>query len=268
MKVIVLLKQYSGKEYCFQNVDMAGGPTGSVQKIGHDEGNALEMALRMKEKEAQGEVEIIALAAGNCEEDAILREALALGADKAILVHDTSLLHADSILTAQCLAAAIHKIGDFDMVLAGYKSQDKREGSVGPMVAEFLRIPQISHVYEMIVKDRRMEAIADQGNDSLKLGADLPCCLVVNRMKNTLRIMTLQGVRKALKKEVIHWSFEDLEIKNDGCIPKTVELYQFRNKDRKKGEILNFKAEKQITDRELHKFLQKLRSDYIKRANN
>lgn len=240
MRIIVLLKQPLKEENYLERSALPGRNAGEDAQIGYDDGNALEMALRLKEKAEQGTVEIIALAAGISDEEAVLREALALGADKAVLVSDAGLGTADSMTTAYCLAAAIRQIRAYDLILAGYKSQDKKEGHVGSMVAEFLGLPQITHVNEFKVIEGSVEAIADQGDGSgLKLRLQLPCCLSTNKMKHILRIMTLQGVRQSMKKELIRWNVQDIGFQGEDWFNRTLVLHKFSLRQREKGRILN-----------------------------
>ncbi|QOX63088.1 hypothetical protein FRZ06_06905 [Anoxybacterium hadale] len=244
MRIIVLIKQPLKEEKYSDRGRLSGSNSSEDAQIGYDDGNALEMALRLKEKAEQGAVEIIVLAAGISDEDTVLREALALGADKAVLISDAGLAAADAMATARCLAAAIRRIGSYDLILAGYQSQDKKEGHVGAMIAEFLDLPQITHVNEFQVTDGRIEAIADQGDgSSLKLCTQLPCCLSANKMKSALRIMTLQGVRQSLKKELIRWTFQDFSSGEEDWFSRTLVVHRFSLRHREKGRILKLISE-------------------------
>ena len=244
MRIIVLLKQPYKEGNSFERAALSGRQASGDAQNGYDDGNALEMALRLKEKAEVGTVEIIPLAAGISDDETVLREALALGADQAVLVSDAGLAAADAMVTARCLAAAIRQIGNYDLILAGYQSQDKKEGHVGAMVAEFLDLPQITHVNEFQVTEGRIEAVADQGDGfSLKLHTQLPCCLSTNKMKNSLRIMTLQGVRQSLKKQLIRWTFQDFNIDGGDWFNRTIAVHKFSLQRREKGRILNLLRE-------------------------
>ncbi|MDF3001332.1 MAG: electron transfer flavoprotein subunit beta/FixA family protein [Bacillota bacterium] len=266
MRIIVLLKQPVKGGNSLERAALIGRDSGDDAQIGYDDGNALEMALRLKEKAEQGTVEIIALAAGISDEEEVLREALALGADQAVLLSDAGLAAADSMATARCLAAAIRQIGAYDLILAGYKSQDKKEGHVGSMVAEFLCLPQITHVNEFQVTEESVEAIADQGDGfSLKLRAPLPCCLSMNKMKHSLRIMTLQGVRQSLKKDLLRWTFQDIRLEGEDWFERTLVTHKFSVRHRDKGQILNLIDQEQI-EALLRPFLGDIKSSFLKRA--
>ena len=244
MRIIVLLKQPYKEGNSLERAALSGRDDSGDAQIGYNDGNALEMALRLKEKAEVGTVDIITLAAGISDDETVLREALALGADQAVLVSDAGLAEADAMATARCLAAAIRRIGSYDLILAGFQSQDKKEGHVGAMVAEFLDLPQITHVNEFQVTEGRIEAIADQGDGfSMKLRTQLPCCLSTNKMKTSLRIMTLQGVRQSLKKELIRWTFQDFSIDGEDWFNRTIAVHKFSLRPREKRRILNLLSE-------------------------
>lgn len=267
MRIIVLLKQPLKEENYLERSALPGRNAGEDAHIGYDDGNALEVALRLKEKAEQGMVEIIALAAGISDEEAVLREALALGADQAVLVSDAGLATADSMTTARYLAAAIRQIGAYDLILAGYKSQDKKEGHVGSMVAEFLGLPQITHVNEFKVTEGSVEAIADQDDGfGLKLRSQLPCCLSMNKMKHSLRIMTLHGVRQSLKKDLLQWTFQDFNLEGEDWFDRTLVTHKFSLRQREKGQILNLVDQEQI-EAPLKTFLGDIKSSFLKRTS-
>ena len=109
---------------------------------GYD-GNALEAALRLKEKHG-GSVTVLTI--GGAEARDTLKRAIAMGADGAIHVNDPALADADSTTTATVLAAAIKKIGEYDLILAGRQASDTDAGQVPLGVAELLGLPSVAPV--------------------------------------------------------------------------------------------------------------------------
>src|SRR5262249_38910632 len=105
--------------------------------------NALEEALRLKEK-LGGKVTALGLGDDSSRES--LKRAIAMGADNAILINDPALLDADAAGTGKALAAAIRKIGAFDLILSGRQASDTDGGQVLHWVAQTLGLPSVSPV--------------------------------------------------------------------------------------------------------------------------
>ena len=124
LKLIVTLKQAPKSNM----VSMQEGTNIVVRNsedamLTFDDCNALELAMTLKD--AMGDdVHITTLSFGNDKTEEILRESLALGVDRAILVNDGQMRGSDTLATARALAAAVRKIGDFDAVLTGHASMD------------------------------------------------------------------------------------------------------------------------------------------------
>lgn len=264
MRIIVLLEPLNEDKGRFQRTGTAARGAGNGLRIGYHDANALEVALQIKEKGKSGTVEITALTAGLDNEDEVLREALALGVDKAVLINDPGLASADVVAKARCLAAAITNMGDFDLLLAGYQSQDKPAGNVGQMTAEFLDIPQITHVKELVIKENHAEAVSDQAGFFLKLRSEMPCCIVMNKMKNALRNMTLQGVRQAMKKDVIQLSIADISAAAEVCIPNTFVIHQFDFLCKKIRRSIHISGDLPEEEKQLALFLSELKADFRK----
>ena len=108
---------------------------------------ALETALALKEKEG-GTVTVLSMGPPQSEE--ALREALAAGADRAVLLTDRAFAGADTLATSHALAAAIRKLDPApDLILCGRQTSDSDTGHVGPQIAEELDLPQVCEVNEI-----------------------------------------------------------------------------------------------------------------------
>ncbi len=109
-------------------------------KISDIDRNAVEEAVRIKEK-VGGRVRVITalkygpLAKRQQEAESLLREVLAMGADEAYLIVDNALINSDQLLTAKAIAAAIRKLGNYDLIIAGEATIDGYTSQVGPRVA-------------------------------------------------------------------------------------------------------------------------------------
>jgi len=183
------------------------------KKISDFDKNALEEAVRIKEK--IGEAEVYTLTVSHEDAKAVLREALAIGADKAYFVDDPSFQDVDTSGTAYILAEAIKKIGEFDLVLCGEASLDSFSGLVGSRLAELLNLPLIASVGKLTVEDNTVvaERTLEDARETVK--AKMPALITVTREINQPRIPSLMMIMKASKKEIVTWTATDLNIQQE-----------------------------------------------------
>ena len=169
--------------------------------------NALEAAIQLKERHG-GEVTVISM--GPRQAESSLRDALARGADRAILLSDVKMAGADTIATARTLAAAVKKLCSFDLILCGEKTVDGDTGQVGPEVAELLGIPHAAYVCEIraVCKDK-ITVVSDMG-DKYLYELTLPALLTVTKELNSPRLPTLKDLLKARKKPIEIWTAQDI----------------------------------------------------------
>ncbi len=109
--------------------------------------NALEEAVRIKEKAGGGKV--IALSLGSAKLKDTIKDALAAGADEAVILIDPLFTNLDSKKTAKILAKAIQKIGKYDLLILGEGSTDNYSGQAGPRLAELLNLSSITYVRQL-----------------------------------------------------------------------------------------------------------------------
>ena len=162
---------------------------------------AVEEALRIKEKRGQGEVVAVSLGPDRVKE--ALRSALAMGCDRAIHVNDPALANADTLLTAQALAAVI-KQEQPSLVICGRQAIDDDMGAVAAQIAEILGWPAASWIMEEAVDaDAKTIRIGRQVEGGLEV-FELPLPAVVSAQKglNEPRYPTLKGIMGAKKKEI------------------------------------------------------------------
>ena len=160
--------------------------------------NALEAALRIKDSHG-GNITAISLGPSSAED--VLRQALALGADRAILLDDPAFEGSDSWSTAYALATAIRIIGEFDLILCGRQAADWDAGQVGLGIAELLGIPSVTVVKKVDLKDGkvRVERVTSDGYEVIEV--DLPVLITVTNELGQLRYATTKGIMAATKKE-------------------------------------------------------------------
>lgn len=171
---------------------------------------AIEEAVRLKELHGG---KAIALTMGPPQAEAILREAIGLGCDDGILVSDRAFAGADTLATGYTLAAAIRKIGDFDIILCGKQASDGDTAQVGPGIATQLDIPQVTYVKKIdSIEDKTLtaERMTEEGFEIIQ--TSLPCLLTVVKEINEPRLPSLKGKMRAKKAEITSWKAIDLDV--------------------------------------------------------
>ena len=168
----------------------------------------VEEALRLKEKFG-GEVTIVG--AGPRRVTEAIRTALAMGADKGILVVDDALDGSDSMSVALALSSVIKGL-DYDLIFAGQRGVDEDQGVVGSYVAEFLGIPQVSLGIKVDVADdlKAVRVHRPVEGQTLVVEADLPLLITAQKGLNEPRYASLPGIMKAKKKPLEEKSLADL----------------------------------------------------------
>lgn len=194
--------------------------------------HALEAALQLK-KVRETHITILCMGpplAGN-----VVRECLALGADKGILLTDRAFAGADAFATAYTLAKAIEKNLPVDLVICGMASSDGATEWVGPEISIFLGLPVVTMVRE-IVEDDGDEWIvnADFKGGYRKVKLKLPAVITVTRNLNKPKPLSFSGILKARNKEITEWNHEDLGIPSDriglnGSPTYVTEMFQLKS---------------------------------------
>ena len=131
--------------------------------INPDDKAAIEMALRIKDENPGTTGTVLSMGPPQAED--LLREALAMGADDAILLSDRAFGGADTWATSQTIAAGLKTIGDFDLILAGRQAIDGDTAQVGPQMAEHLGLPQVSYAEGLEVVDENTIRVKRQFED-------------------------------------------------------------------------------------------------------
>jgi electron transfer flavoprotein beta subunit len=173
---------------------------------------AVEEGIRIKEKMG-GKVIVITM--GPPQAEKVLREAISVGADEAILISDKAFAGSDTLATSYTLAQAVRKIGDFDLIICGKQAVDGDTAQVGPGIAVQLDIPQIAFVKtireispEKIVAERMTE----EGYEVLE--GPLPVLITVVKGINEPRLASLRGVMQSKKAQIKVWGEKDLNVEN------------------------------------------------------
>lgn len=175
-----------------------------------DDKGGLEEALKLKE--AYG-AHITVITMGPPQADAVLREAYAMGVDRAILLTDRKFAGADTLATSNALAAALREL-DYDLIIAGRQAIDGDTAQVGPQIAEHLGIPQISYLKELEYNDAtktiKVKRVVEDGYYLLE--TELPALITVLSEANQPRYMRVGNIVDAFDKEVEVWTTENVKI--------------------------------------------------------
>jgi electron transfer flavoprotein alpha/beta subunit len=171
---------------------------------------AIEEGLRLKEQFG-GKVTILSMGPPQAIE--ALKEAVAMGADEAILLSDRAFAGSDTWATAYTLSSAIRKLGAFDIILCGKQAIDGDTGQVGPGIARQLNISQLTYVFKIRKLDPDSKAVVverllEEGREVVE--TQLPALLTVVKDINQPRYPTFMGIRKATRMQIPTWTAADL----------------------------------------------------------
>jgi len=206
--IIVLAKQVFYTQYL--RIDRANRKIiteGVSRVISESDKHAVEEAVRLKEKHG-GKITVLTL--GPRESKEALREAIAMGADQGFMLSDPEFESSDAHMTALGLAAAIRKIGQFDMILCGEASEDQYSFQVGPRTAERLNLPQITYAAKITLENDRVLVDRNLEEYYETVESKLPVLITVSREINEPRLPTLMAIMAASKKPMTSWTAGDI----------------------------------------------------------
>ena len=223
MKIIVCVKQVpdtSGK--------VAVNPDGTLNRASMaaitnpDDLNAVEAALVLKE---QTGAEVVIVSMGPPPAEGMLRECLARGCDRAVLVSGREFGGSDTYATSQILAAAINKIGveENDIVMCGRQAIDGDTAQVGPQIAEKLGLPQISYAADIQLDGKTVTVKRMLEDGYMTVKTQTPCLITCIKELNEPRYMSVYGIFDCYSKpyEVLDYN----ALKDDPLIdPSTIGL--------------------------------------------
>ena len=239
MKIVVCIKQVP---------DTKGGvkfnPDGTLDRaammtiMNPDDKAGLEAALRLKDQYG-AEVTVITMGLPKAED--VLREALAMGADKAVLVTDRVLGGADTWATSQTLAGAIRNL-EYDLIITGRQAIDGDTAQVGPQISEHLNIPVISYAQDIKVEGNNVIVQRQYDDRYHVLKAQMPCLVTALGEMNEPRYMTPGGIFDAYEAEITVWgraNLVDVEDSNLGLKGSPTQIARASDKVRKgAGEVV------------------------------
>lgn len=248
MKIVVCIKQVPDTEAKVE-IDSEKGTlirTGVPSIINPFDTYAIEEGLILREKYG-GTVTVITMGPPQARE--ALEEALAMGADKAILLSDREFAGADTLATSYTLSLAIRKIGKFDLAICGKETSDGNTAQVGPGLSQRLGASLLTYVSKVrgVDLDQRkiiVERLLEEGKEIVE--ARLPALLTVVKDINQPRSPSLGGVMRAAKMEIPVWTAKSLsaDTSNFGLNGSATQVIRiFTPPPRPRGEILKGEPE-------------------------
>jgi electron transfer flavoprotein beta subunit len=179
-----------------------------------------------------------------------LREAISLGVDEAILLSDRAFAGADTLATACALAAAINKLGQYDLIICGRQTIDGDTGQVGPELAEMLGVAfvaLVSQMDEIADGHLRVQRVVDDGDEVIE--APLPAVITVEKEINLPRLPSLRGITRSKSAVIPVWTARDLGV-DEGMVglagSATTVAKLFSPQRTCQGEIFQGELENQV----------------------
>lgn len=235
MKIVVLAKQTFDTEAKI-TLDAAG----KINREGvnlimnpYDE-FAVEEALRLKEKHG-GEVTVVSF--GGPKAPDILRQALAMGADKAVHVGDENLSEIDEHTTATILAKVLSGL-EYDLILAGWRAIDDGSAQVAGRVAEILNLPMVNMVTRLEIDGGKAVASREIEGGYEVVEVPLPAVITAQKGLNEPRYPTMKGIMQAKKKPMQKLTLSELGLEPEKVAPKVRARKYFLPSPRAQGKIL------------------------------
>ncbi|MGD0917499.1 MAG: electron transfer flavoprotein subunit beta/FixA family protein [Thermodesulfobacteriota bacterium] len=182
-------------------------PSGTPPVFSPFDENALESALKIKD---QRECKVTILSLGRTLPRVILQKALAVGADEAIAIEGPEFENLDPFSTAQILANAIKKIGEYDLIFTGRQGADWDAGLVWAGIAELLGLPSITIARRAEIHDRKLivERCVSDGLEVLE--SELPVVVTFTSEAGELRSVALPALIKAKRQKIPKWSASEM----------------------------------------------------------
>jgi len=170
---------------------------------------AVEAALKIKEADG-GTVTVLTVGNPSCE--GIIKKALAMGADEAVILSDGAFDGSDGFATAHILAKAVEKLGSYDLVLCGRQESDWDVGMVGSVLAEYLGIPVVTRTKSVTAADGKVRVERDTAlrNETYEIGT--PVLVTLSNEFGKPRIPAGKGIIMAARKKIPVWDAATLGV--------------------------------------------------------
>ncbi|MDF1506942.1 electron transfer flavoprotein subunit beta/FixA family protein [Robertmurraya sp. DFI.2.37] len=245
MNIFVLMKRTFDTE---EKISIAGGKInedGAEFIINPYDEYAIEEAIQIRDSKG-GEVTVVTV--GNEEAEKQLRTALAMGADKAVLINiEDDLEDSDQYTTAKILAEYLSD-KEPDLIIGGNVAIDGGSGQVGPRVAELLQIPYVTTITKLEIDGSEVTIVRDVEGDSEVIQTSLPLLVTAQQGLNEPRYPSLPGIMKAKKKPLDELELDDLDLEEDDVEAKTKTIEIFLPAEKEAGRVLEGDLSAQVKE--------------------
>ncbi|AST92789.1 MULTISPECIES: electron transfer flavoprotein subunit beta/FixA family protein [Sutcliffiella] len=245
MNIFVLLKRTFDTEEKITVSNGAINEDGAEFIINPYDEYAVEEAIQLRDAHG-GEVTVVTVGTEEAEKE--LRTALAMGADKAVLINiEDDVENGDQFTTAKIIAEFL-KEKEVDIILGGNVAIDGGSGQVGPRVAELLNIPYVTTITKLEIDGGKVTIVRDVEGDSEIIETSLPLLVTAQQGLNDPRYPSLPGIMKAKKKPLDELELDDLDLEEDDVEPKTKTIEIYLPPQKEAGRILQGELEEQVKE--------------------
>lgn len=174
-----------------------------------DDKGGLEFALQLKDKYG---AHVTVITMGPPQAEAILREAYAMGVDRAILLSDRKFAGADTLATSNTIAGALRSL-EYDLIITGRQAIDGDTAQVGPQIAEHLDLPQVTYVEDLSFDGNKTFSVKKSTEEGYQIvEVEAPCVLTALASGVKPRYMSVRGIVEAYNKEIENWNFSNISV--------------------------------------------------------
>lgn len=245
MNIYVLLKRTFDTE---ERITISGGrinEDGAEFIINPYDEYAVEEAIQVRDEHG-GEVTVVTVGGEDAEKQ--LRTALAMGADKAVLINiEDDLDVTDQYTTAKIIATYLED-KEPDLILAGNVAIDNGTGQVGPRVADLLGIPYITTITDLKIDGDKVTVVKDVEGDEETIETTLPLLVTAQQGLNEPRYPSLPGIMKAKKKPLDTLDIDDLDLDEEEIAAKTKTLDKYLPPEKGAGKVLEGEIDEQVNE--------------------
>lgn len=206
---------------------------------------AIEEAITVRDAHG-GEVTVVTI--GGEEAEKQLRTALAMGADKAVLINTEDDVEEMDQFTAAYILAEYLKDKEADLILAGNVAIDGGSGQVGPRVADLLDINYVTTITSLEIEGETVKIVRDIEGDAEELETSLPLLVTAQQGLNEPRYPSLPGIMKAKKKPLEELELDDLDIDEEDVEAKTETIEVYLPPKKQAGRILEGEIPSQVSE--------------------
>lgn len=245
MNIYVLLKRTFDTE---EKIAVNGGAIaddGAEYIINPYDEYAVEEAINLRDAHG-GEVTVVTIGEEDAEKQ--LRTALAMGADKAVLVNTEDDLEEGDQFTTVKILEAFFEDKEADIILAGNVAIDEASGQVGPRLAERLDMACVTTITKIDVDGSTVNIERDVEGDVEKVETSLPLLVTCQQGLNEPRYPSLPGIMKAKKKPLEELEIDDLDLDEDDVEAKTATMEIFLPPAKEAGKVLEGEVDDQVKE--------------------